>query len=300
MSIIFPRYVSIQTTSMCNAACIFCPYASIKDLFPQKIMPMSLYAKIMDECSQHKDVTRLILYMNNEPLTDPYITERICYAKERLPWAYVHILTNGALLTDEITDKLLASKLDWIGISFHGIRKETIVKAMCINYEVALDRICTFIKKAGKSGKNIKEYIMITFLKHEYLSDEEKQETINFWHDKGIERISYFDGSISRAGNVKNLPHVYHREKIAGCKSIWANEMIHIAEDGNVILCCMDWEREVILGDLNVDSINDVWNTKRGKIWSRIEGIQDLPDNFLCRRCEEAIINTESSASFKQ
>ena len=77
----FPKYLSIQTTSSCNASCIFCPYDDIKDLFPKKIMDIGLFRKIIDECSRQRDVKVIILYMNNEPLTDPYLIERINYAK---------------------------------------------------------------------------------------------------------------------------------------------------------------------------------------------------------------------------
>lgn len=285
----FPKYLSIQTSSLCNASCIFCPYKDIKDLFPEKIMRMDLYKKIIEESSNHKNIERIILYMNNEPLTDPYLIERINYAKEKIPWASVHILTNGLLLTDEMADKLINSKLDWIGISFHGIRKETIEKAMGIPRKVTLERINNFIDKA-KEKKNIKDYLMITFLKHKYLILQEKKEAINFWKSKGIERISYFDGPVSRAGNVKDLPKVFHKEKIIGCKSIWADDMLHIVEDGKVILCCMDWRRQVILGDLNQASIYRVWNGKRKKIWEMIASSSDMPQQFLCKKCEEAIL----------
>lgn len=290
----FPKYLSIQTTSLCNASCVFCPYKDIKDLFPKKIMDMKLFKKIIDECLNYK-VERLILYMNNEPLTDPYIIERINYAKEKIPWACVHILTNGVLLTDEMTEKILNSKLDWIGISFHGIRKETVEKTMGINFDITFERINKFIEKAKKI-KNIKEYIMITFLKHKYLTDEEKEEAIKYWRNKGIERISFFEAPISRAGNVKSLNKIYHKEKIVGCKSIWAEEMIHITEDGKVILCCMDWRREVILGDLNKESIYSVWNGRRKEIWQMIKGYKEMPEDFLCRRCEEAITEKEKKS----
>ena len=288
----FPKFLSIQTSSFCNASCIFCPYEEIKNLFPRAVMGMDLYKKIIDECGTHQEIERIILYMNNEPLTDPHLIQRINYAKEHLPLAGVHILTNGALLSDEIADKLLSSRLDWIGISFHGIRKDTIEKAMGIDYERALERIRAFIKKAAKS-KNIKEYIMITFLRHKYLTEDEKQEAIGFWRALGIERISYFDGPISRAGNVKNFPRVYHKETIVGCDSIWADEMIHIVEDGSVVLCCMDWKREIVLGDLNRESIGEVWNGRRGKLWDAIQRGCELSEHFLCRRCEAAIIKKE-------
>jgi len=283
----FPKYLSIQTTSLCNASCVFCPYEDIKNLFPHKIMDMLLYKKIIDECSSYSDIERIILYMNNEPLTDPNLIERINYAKEKVPWASVHILTNGLLLTDEISEKLLSSRLNWIGISFHGIRKETVEKSMKISYETALGRINKFIGKV-KQKKDMKDYLMITFLKHQYLTLEEKEEVVSFWKAKGVERISYFDGPVSRGGNVSNLPKVYRKGKVIGCNSIWADEMIHIVEDGKVILCCMDWKREMILGDLNKESIYEVWNGRRKKTWEAITGKRAMSENFLCRRCEEA------------
>lgn len=251
---------------------------------------MDLYKKIIDECSQHQNVERIILYLNNEPLLDPAIVERIDYAKQKVPWSSVHILTNGSLLNDTRADKLIQSKLDWIGISFHGIQKETIEKAMGINFETAFKRICQFIQKVDNSEKNLKDYIMITFLKHPFLSNKEKQDSFDFWHSKGIERISYFDGPVSRAGNVKQLKRVYHKSPIIGCNTIWTKDMIHVVEDGTVILCCMDWNREVVLGDLKKESISSVWNNERRRIWLGIEGKKRLPEDFLCKKCEAAIL----------
>jgi len=285
----FPRHLSIQTTSMCNAACIFCPYEEVKSLFPPKIMEERLYQKIIDEAAHHKNVERVILYMNNEPLTDPHLVERINYAKERIPWASVHILTNGSLLTEEMGEKLAHSKLDWIGISLHGIRKDTLSKTMGIDPEVVMGRVLKFLDKA-KEHRNLKEFAMITFLGHRYLTTEEKEETVRFWREKGVERISYFDQPISRAGNVKSLSIVGHNE-VAGCKSIWATEMMHITETGEVVLCCMDWKREIVLGDLNTQSIEATWSSARyAEARSKRDGKKASEKDFICKRCEEAIV----------
>lgn len=285
---VFPKYLSIQTTSMCNAHCVFCPYDDIKDKFGRAVMPDILFKKIIDECSLHTEVERIILYLNNEPLTDPRIAERIAYAKERAPWANAHILTNGSLLTDTLAQRLVDSKLDWIGISLHGIEKETIEKAMGINYELTLKRVLNFIDKA-KLKRNIKDFIMLTFLGHEYLSPQEKEKAVNFWKEKGIERISYFDAPVSRAGNVKSLPQVKNRE-LKGCASIWVNEMIHIAENGDALLCCMDWNREIVLGNICQQSIREVWNSQRyQKIRDKRDGKIKSEEGFICKRCEAAI-----------
>lgn len=285
----FPKYLSIQTTSLCNASCLFCPYDRVKNLFPAKTMEINLYKKIIDECGKYKEVERIILYMNNEPLTDRYIIERINYAKEKIPGISVHLLTNGTLLDDKTADQLINSGLDWLGVSFHGIKKETIEKTMGIPYDLTFSRINKFIEKARKK-KNLKEYLMITLLKHKYLTESEKDEAIKFWKNKGIERISYFKKPISRAGNVKKLSKVYNQGKITGCNSIWADEMLHIGEDGKVVLCCMDWKREVVLGDLNNQTVKEIWQGERKKTWEMIQGKREMPASFLCRRCEEAAL----------
>ncbi len=288
----FPRYLSIQTTSFCNASCIFCPYTEIKDRFPPRIMEEDLYRKIIDEAARHPNVERLILYMNNEPLTDPHLVERINYAKEKVPWASVHILTNGRSLTEELAEKLVRSKLDWIGISLHGIRKDTLEKTMGIDPELTIGRVLKFLDKA-KKHRNLKDFVMITFLGHRFLTADEKEETFRFWNDHGIERISYFARPISRAGNVKSLPAAVH-EKISGCKSIWANEMMHIVETGEVVLCCMDWRREVILGDLNKQGIEEVWCSERyAEAREKRDGQRASEANFICKRCEESIVRGE-------
>jgi hypothetical protein len=130
---------------------------------------------------------------------------------------------------------------------------------------------------------------MITFLKHKYLSNEEKKQAFNYWKNRGIKRISYFAGPISRAGNVKDLPRPQHKQNIVGCKSIWADEMLHIVEDGKIVLCCMDWKREVVLGDLSNESIYEIWNGKRKKTWEMITSGLSMPQQFLCRNCEESV-----------
>ena len=295
----FPKYLSIQTTSLCNGHCIFCPYDQIKDLFPMKIMEEHLFKKIINECSQYHSIERIILYLNNEPLTDPHLIGRINYVKEKIPWASVHILTNGSLLTKKISQDLIDSKLDWIGFSLHGIKKQTFQRCMGLNYDLTFKRVLNFIKEA-KSKRDIQDFIMVTFLRHKYLTQKEADETIKFWRDKGIERISYFEGPISRAGNVRDLPKVRH-EKIKGCTSIWANEMIHIVENGDVVLCCMDWRREIILGNINKQSIYEVWNSQYYEdTRDKRDGRKESPDNFICKRCEAAMSSLPSEPLIKK
>ncbi|MFA6358255.1 MAG: radical SAM protein [Candidatus Omnitrophota bacterium] len=295
---IYPKYLSIQTTSFCNAHCIFCPNDQVGHLFSPKVMDQALFEKIINECGAYRQIERIILYLNNEPLTDSHIVERINYAKDKVPWACVHLLTNGSLLTSDVAERLIDSKLDWIGFSLHGVREETIQKSMGVDYKLTFQRVLDFIGKA-KSRRNIKDFVMITFLRHKYLSLEEEKEAIKFWQDEGIERISHFDGPVSRAGNVDSLPLIRH-DQIAGCSSIWANEMIHIVENGDVILCCMDWQREVILGNLNNQSIYEIWNSQKyTQVREERDGQKYSESGFICKKCEAAVAQPSNNTEEK-
>ena len=256
-------------------------------MFPKRTMDESLFRKIIDECSRHRNIVLINLFMNNEPLTDPYLAERINYAKKRVPWAAVCIFTNGLLLTDSKIDSLKRSQLDAMSVSFHGIRKKTIEESMGIPYDTALRRINNFIEEA-KDRWLLKDFLSINFLKHQYMGEEEKEEAVQYWRSRGVQKINFHEGPISRAGNVPGMSGLRREGRIVGCLSVLEDEMIHITEDGKVVLCCMDWRREVILGDLNTESIAEVWNGRRKEVWDSINGHTEVADGFLCRRCEEA------------
>ena len=284
----FPENIIFQTHPYCNAECVFCPYGKIKNKITRKSMNDWLFKKIVDEISEFGNVKRIMPYLMNEPLMDEFIEEKINYIKEKNPASCVHILTNGSLLDKNRALKIINSKIDWIGISIHGIYPQTIKKSMGINSDDIIKRLCDFIEIVKKSQKRLEDFIMITFLKHEYLENKEKEEIIEFWRSKGISRINYFEGPVSRAGNVKSLPAIKN-SKIYGCNSVWAQEMVHILSDGDVVLCCMDWQKEVVLGNVKKHSIYEIWNSERyNYVREIIKGHKKMPDNFLCSRCESA------------
>lgn len=282
----FPNYVMIQTVSGCNASCKFCPYPYIRKQIPFSKMDDSTFRKIIDECSHHKNIKVIMPYLMNEPLLDRNLPDKIAYIKAKIPWVKVHILTNGSLLDKEFARSLIKSGIDWIGFSFHGIYPQTVEEVMGIDFHNTLDNILNFIEISKSSGKNLSQFIMVTFLQHDKLSFQEKEETFKFWKEKGITRISFYTSPISRAGNVPIFPKIKNG-KIYGCNSIWADEMVHILCDGTVVLCCMDWRREVILGNVKENSIEEIWNSELFRsTWKQIKGEIPPSQNLICLRCE--------------
>ena len=176
----FPENLLIQTTSHCNSGCMFCPYRDVKYELSQGIMEEWVYKKIIDECSRHSNVKRIMPYFMNEPLCDTGIVEKINYAKENNPIPTVHILTNGIQLEEPLSSRLITSKLDWIGISIHTIREQTYKRFTGrTDFKKIIKNITHFIKKALSLRDD--NFIMINITHPPgYLIEEEKDEAIEY------------------------------------------------------------------------------------------------------------------------
>ena len=134
-----------------------------------------------------------------------------------------------------------------------------------LDFEKSIARICRFVDLAEKQGKN-KKFVNIKVMGLPgLLNDDELKKAINFWESKNV-TVSSTPGPTGRGGNVNWMPKILKKE-IKGCTSIWRNDMMHILFNGEVILCCMDWKREVTLGNVKDSSIKKIWNSeKRNKI----------------------------------
>ena len=64
-------------------------------------MSETLFQKIIDELGDLDYSGRLALFSNNEPYLDDRMVSFIQYAREKVPHAYLHLFTNGSVLTLE-------------------------------------------------------------------------------------------------------------------------------------------------------------------------------------------------------
>ncbi len=287
----FPVNVLVETASFCNAHCIICPSYYLSGESPQGVMAQDLYRKIIDECSKYK-VTNLLPSLHNEPLLDENIIERIEYARSRMPHTLIQLFTNASILSPEKTRQLL-KYVDRFVFNVAAITKYDYEKAMPgLNFDDTIFNISYLIDYNKRKGYNktiyIKQVIPRDLLvKKNSIKDLRKIH--NFWKKKGIN--VEFSLLTNRAGNLKNyqLQCKYDFNK-RGC---WYFDIplhsINIKFNGDVLLCCMDFRREVILGNVREKSLYEVWN---GRLYNEIRdrlylGVRcgRYKDNLICDRC---------------
>ena len=99
--------VEIETTTVCNRTCSYCPNSAIKR--PAGNMDEALFRSIIDSLKEMDFSGRVSPHFYGEPLVDRRILKFIAYTREKLPKAFIKLFTNGDLLTYDLFLKLLES-----------------------------------------------------------------------------------------------------------------------------------------------------------------------------------------------
>lgn len=276
----FPHTIRIENTNFCNARCYMCPHSDMKR--HQGIMSRQLYQKIIDQI-QSKSIHSINLHNFGEPLVDKDFVWKVKYAKKK-GIKNISTNTNGMLLTPTLSKQIIKSGLDELYISVDAATQKTYQKIRIgLNYQRVQKNIKTLIK-LKKKLKSDNPKIILDFLEFQ-LNQHEVKKFISKWKNlvDGVCISQIHDWS-----NKKNLGlqkiHNYVEFSQAPCRLPFTDLLVNW--DGTVSLCCQDTEGEVILGDLNQQTISQVWqNQKYQKIRQSHLNLQ-TKNLKLCQNCK--------------
>ena len=93
------KYIEIETINRCNGECAFCPVNRNEKQREYHKMSEELFNSIIEQLAEIDYKGCLALFSNNEPFLDERIIQFARHARERVPHAFIHIITNGKLVT---------------------------------------------------------------------------------------------------------------------------------------------------------------------------------------------------------
>ena len=279
----FPKVIEFQLHNMCNANCIICPYSEIKE--KKGFMDELLFEKIINEVGDKKIL--LIPYLNNEPFLDFNYVDKLMKINKHCPNAQIEISTNLSKVNDEMISKLNEIHIYEMRISFFGYSKKCYEDLMPgLDYEKSWDNLKKLLESDLK--KKIPK-LSVTMIEHDMVEENDYLNMEELCKNNGIDFNRW--GYLDRAGNNTKFSCKIHKENIIGCEQNRPLERMHILYDGTVILCCQDWRREVVMGDIKENTIREIWDgEKYQKIRSLIYG-RNKDCVELCKHCKLAISN---------
>ncbi|MBN2472989.1 MAG: SPASM domain-containing protein [Pirellulales bacterium] len=268
----FPAAVRIETTNACNAKCTICPHSEIAR--PIARMDDELFTRIIDECARG-GCQEAHLHNFGEPLLDKHLEDRVRYAKQR-GLRKVKIFTNGSLLGEERARGLIDAGLDEIKVSFDGATREEFEQIRVpLKYDQVVENIkgLVALRDAMRSAMKVRVACCSTTDKDGTMQSLEKT----------------VDGfSFGKIHNWASEDYTNGQSKIRKpCSRLWRTFTILV--DGQVALCCLDYDGQFTLGRLDAGtSIRDVWT---GAAYRQVrarhkEARQD--EISLCRHCTKS------------
>ena len=135
----FPKILKIDVCNTCNYSYIFCPQA--KQHNKKGCIDKDLCYKIIDD-AYVAGARELCLSMTGEPLLNMELENYVAYAK-KMGYTYVFFNTNGYLLNEGRSEKLLSAGLDSIKISVNASRSYALIHGIDA-FERVADNIKAF------------------------------------------------------------------------------------------------------------------------------------------------------------
>lgn len=252
-----PYILQIENTNLCNAKCIMCPHTIMKR--KGKTMSFNEFVKICKNALLNEEIKLITITGFGEPFIDAGIIEKIKWLNVKYPKIDIDIYTNASLLNSKIVDELLKLKIHKINFSINGTEK-SYYKIMKLNYEKTKSNILYFLRRKKElSLKYPLTNISLMLLKENH---KEIEKVISFWKGNVDSIMAYAPSDW--AGALKGISFVTKspfRKKRWPCLALWNSVTVDV--EGNLIMCCRDYESVVKFGNLLDNNIKEIRNSKK-------------------------------------
>lgn len=271
---------AIEVTSFCNARCFFCPNVKMKRV--KNIMSTKMLIKIAKRIKDEGIIPKQFnLTGTGEPLIDKELFTKIRILRKHFPESEIFFPTNLALANENIQKKMLSSGLDSISVSLNADNAVDYKKIMGLDYEITIKNLKSLIKLRNKNKSKLKIYLKLAA---NPVNKDSINRFVKNWEGKvdGI-GVSWIH---SWAGSIDNGDKRGQSKKLYPCRSLFEQIIIH--SNGNIALCCVDYEGRVVGGNVDKNNILSAFYAPN------IEKIRDLHrtrkiNNFsMCSNCRFA------------
>ena len=290
---VFPAVLQVQTINRCNGRCGMCPYPYTVHLQPREVMDDALYKKIVNECVAEKDFYEFVPMVQNEPLLDGKLEERIAEFKQHAqPHQSVEIVTNGTGLTPGRFEKLVQSGLDTITISLSAFTQATYEKLI---EGLSWTQVIRNLEAVAESPLLAKVNIFLRYVRQSG-NENEFHPFKKYWERRGLNVANYEINN--RAGTLQDYEKqqpiksfLFKRARKSMGRKVFkracphAFGIMHVLTNGDVPLCANDWHNRHILGNVREQSIREIYNSPRMNEFRELMEQGRFDEIDACRDC---------------
>ena len=282
----FPNMIHIEPTNHCNLGCIMCPQPNEMQRI-KGMMNLDLYKSIIDEL---KDTPAEFVYLHQfgESLLHKKITDMIDYASEN--GLQVGMSTNGTLLNEKISERILNSKLDFLTLSLDGATEES--------YDKIRPGVGIYTKVAGWKNveKNIFNFLDLrkklnskVHIVAQTISMKGNENAIDVLKNKfdkyditfSNKPFNEWGGKVEEINNLSTNEKPIDPDRIL-CEKPW--RLLTITWNGEVVPCTRYFDNQDTYGKFPEQSLREIWNSDKAKNYRKLH-ISGRKNVDYCSTC---------------
>lgn len=261
--------LEITTRIGCCINCKYCPQSTLFKAYSSSIKEMSL--ETLKNCVDKTPKDCIIVFSGfAEPFLHPFCVDMIQYVSQT--GRKISLYTT---LVNVTIEKLMSiANIEFHEVVWHTPDKEGYATIpLSSEYFTVLKKILSMTNKFGEP-----------FITRANCQGTPNAKIVEL--SKG--RVRIFTDLYDRAGNleVKSIKNKHLVGELFCSQAVKLNHNI-LLPDGTVVLCCMDYGLTHILGNLLLDSYEDVINSNEMKCVKQ-ELITNKNSSFICRTCHSA------------
>lgn len=318
-----PVIYNIETTNRCNMQCKMCPRTNLMTRKVEDIDPLT-FEKVVQQIEPHsKDswnkwvefcenkygifqsdppsenhfflyiISRVIqLHGYGEPVLDKNISKYVeMLTKKGIP---TYFSINPININYEQVISLMKNGLTYLKFCFDSIddasSKE--IRGSVSDFTLSYQRVKRVLELKKQNG--LKTVIVITMINLAKQNQEQEYAKLKKLFSK--EDVYLY---------LKSEDSQWYRKKYHGTQAIHGSEIckhpwmtMTIKSNGEAAMCMEDYNNEIILGDANSSSLNDIWNGKAYRSFrlSHILGNNDK----CCNRCDLPVLGNVLETSARE
>jgi MoaA/NifB/PqqE/SkfB family radical SAM enzyme len=285
----FPSQILMDITEVCNLACSHCPHpAFVKSAhYAGRHLDPALNDKMVEEVRKHgQGLTQYIRYAaNGEPLVHPDGYDMIETAVKH-SGVYVTLTTNGKIMNERRTHRLLDAGVHLIDISIDAFSPETYAKIRVKgDLEVTRGNVLRLIRWVRESQAKTK--VVVSFVEQES-NRHESEDFEHYWKDQGADYV-VMRRLHSCSGAITSLAESRRQEQGSTSRRpcLYPWERIVVNARGDLAFCPSDWVHGSRMADYRQTTIHDTW---QGEFYRALRAAHlsgDYARHRFCGNCPD-------------
>lgn len=265
----------VETTAKCNIYCPMCPRETHHQ--PKADMTDAIFERLVQQAGRSAE--HMMLIGLGEPLLDMKIFDRIEYcARHKIATL---LSTNGTLLDEAASARILSGRLAHITLSFDGATKETYeFYRKGARFEKVRDNFVRFCRM--KHERRARVHVVVQMVRMERNASE-VEEFIRFWRSvPGVDqvRIKEDETNLMRPGAGHDPDDWKHP-----CHYLWRGPM-YVKHNGDVYPCCQSYMLGgEPVGNIGRQDLAAIFNSEAMQHMRRLHAAGRADQIAVCARC---------------